>query len=78
MKKTLRYWWLLVIVLVVGPPMLVLTAIPQGDGWVTEVYWIRAFDIGRSSEDIMGCMEIRELRLGFLRISSTRVYRTCV
>ena len=40
MRKLLRCWWVLVIGVVVLPPVAVLSAMPAGSEWKTEVEWL--------------------------------------
>ena len=51
MKKLLRYWWVLVIGLVVLSPVAVMSTVPRGDGWVSRLSWLspKHFRVGTSS-----------------------------
>ena len=83
MKKLLRYWWLLVVAMVVGVPVSVFSAIPVGPDWTTTWEWIppASFSIGRDSYDYYGCdggirhgIHTDDLDLGFVRACSRNEY----
>jgi len=40
MKKLLRYWWVLVVGLVVLPRVTVLSRVSHGDDWTTSWCWL--------------------------------------
>ncbi len=71
MKKLRRYWWVLVIGLVVIPPVAVISTIPIRGKWKTRCYWlkpsIRQFSKGQGW--YYGT-EARWLHLGLFGISS--------
>ncbi len=68
MKKALRYWWVLVIGLVVVPPVAVLSAVPRGSGWHTTWLWTgRDFRFGSDHwEEATGRVKIHVHYYGFV------------